>query len=62
MEWIKMNKKRDNLPNDYCKCWLWTPEGLMFGEYNATAKGFYGRKEIKFSHYMIIPEPSAPTE
>lgn len=58
--WIKMNQKRDNLPTEHCKCWLWTDDGIMFGEYNSTTKGFYGYKEIKFSHYLVIQEPKPP--
>ena len=60
--WIKLNKKRDNLPTENCKCWIWTKDGLMFGEYNSTARNFYGWREIEFSHYMIIYEPVAPNK
>ena len=58
--WTKMNDKRDNLPDEHCKCWLWTEDGIMFGDYNSTTKGFYGYKEVKFSHYLIIQEPKPP--
>lgn len=58
--WTKMNDKRDNLPDEHCKCWLWTDDGIMFGEYNSTTKGFYGYKEVKFSHYLVIQEPKPP--
>ena len=58
--WVKMNNKRDNLPTEHCKCWLWTKDGIMFGDYNSTTQGFYGYKEIKFTHYQIISEPKPP--
>lgn len=61
MEWIKLNKKRDNLPTEDCRCWLWTTEGLVFGEYNSSVKKFYWHRQLEFSHYMIIPKPPAPT-
>lgn len=58
--WIKFENEKPNF-NDYCYCWLLTKDGeILLREWNPHSKGFYGWREVYFTHYQPIQKPEPP--
>lgn len=58
--WID-SKDMSKIPDEYCYCWLLTKDGdIILRECNPDAEGFYGWREVEFTHYQPIIKPEKP--
>jgi len=58
--WIDA-KDESKIPDEYCYCWILTKDGeIVMREWNPHAKGFYGWREVEYTHYQPIIKPQPP--
>lgn len=67
MSWVKINKKRNNLPKEECDCWVAVRNDKTKETHVAMSSsntiGFYGawsQWTHTITHYWIIDKPKKP--